>query len=439
MSDYIFMLESHLSVDQNRVVAEVQSAAVAQGLSLFLTGGAMRDTLGGFQVRDLDFTVEGNPAKLVKALTAKHGVKLLAEDDHRRAYEFLFPGGVTAQIAMARTEKYSKTGGKPSVSPATIVEDLQQRDFSINAIALSLNKQSRGLMIDPTNGLSEIGRREIRTLHSFSFYDDPRRLLRLHRLAVRLGYSIEERTRNQHDNAVEAEVHLMVTGRALAEELKHIADEPNPGDLLQVLEKEKLLGLFLPALAGPKLNAPGFAKLDKAKRQLPPEIGSPDMNWGPFFHALTEKLSAKETQELIKRTELKKSEVDAWKNLPGRAKKLESALKSPKLKKASQIYEIAAAAPAADIFFLMYNSQVRLATDRLKNYFQKHIPLAQEITDAEVEAAGVARTSPKFAKVKAQMVADRVDGKTKKPPPPPPPPPPPNPPGQRGRRPAARI
>ncbi|MGH9719761.1 MAG: CCA tRNA nucleotidyltransferase, partial [Bryobacteraceae bacterium] len=64
MSDYMFMLESHLSPDQNRVVAQVQAAASAAGISLFLAGGAMRDMLGGFQVRDLDFTVEGSALKL---------------------------------------------------------------------------------------------------------------------------------------------------------------------------------------------------------------------------------------------------------------------------------------------------------------------------------------------------------------------------------------
>ena len=72
MSDYMFMLESHLSAEQFRVVGEMQElAAAATGLNLFLTGGAMRDMLGGFPVRDLDFTVEGNPAKLVKVMTTK--------------------------------------------------------------------------------------------------------------------------------------------------------------------------------------------------------------------------------------------------------------------------------------------------------------------------------------------------------------------------------
>src|SRR5438105_12887371 len=129
MSDYLFMLENHLSTDQNRVVAEVQAAASVANLSLFLTGGAMRDMLGGFQIRDLDFTVEGNAIKLAKILTDKSGARVLSADEHRRTVELIFPGAVTAEIGMSRRERYPKIGGRPQVTPDAIQEDLRRRDF----------------------------------------------------------------------------------------------------------------------------------------------------------------------------------------------------------------------------------------------------------------------------------------------------------------------
>ena len=94
-------------------------------------------------------------------------------------------------------------------------------------------------------------------------------------------------------------------------------------------------------------------------------------------------------------------------------------LKSPRLKKPSQIYDVLSKTPADEILFLLYYSSVRLIQDRIRNYLQKYIPLSQEITDAEVEAKGVAMGTPKFQKLKAEMVAARLDGRTKKPPPPP--------------------
>src|SRR5690349_4749154 len=201
MSDYMFMLESHLSSDQNRVVAEVQAAASLAGANVFLAGGAMRDVLGGFQVRDLDFTVEGHALKVARAVADKTGARTVSTDENRRSTEMVFPSGVTAQFAMSRREQYSKPGARPQVFPATIQEDLRERDFSVNAIALSLNRASRGLLLDPANGLADLERRELRSLSSYVFYNDPIRLFRLVRLRVRLGFTVDERTRMQFDNA----------------------------------------------------------------------------------------------------------------------------------------------------------------------------------------------------------------------------------------------
>src|SRR5438270_5379417 len=215
MSDYIYMLESHLSPDQNRVVEDVQTAAGQANVNLFLTGGAMRDMLAGFRIRDLDFVVEGNALKVAKAVCERTGAATASTDENRKTAELIFPSGVTTQIAMSRQEKYARIGSKPQVSPATIQEDLRGRDFTCNAIALSLNRASRGLLLDPMNGLADIERRELRTVTNYAFYDDPTRLLRLARLQVRLGYTVEERTQSQVANARQAEVEKRIPARFL--------------------------------------------------------------------------------------------------------------------------------------------------------------------------------------------------------------------------------
>src|ERR1035438_2168404 len=132
MSDYIYMLESHLNPDQNRVVEEVQEAAGQANVNLFLTGGAMRDMLAGFRIRDLDVAVEGNALKVVKTLCERAGAKVVSPDEVRKSAELVFPSGATAQIGMSRQEKYARTGAKPQVTAATIQEDLRGRDFTCN-------------------------------------------------------------------------------------------------------------------------------------------------------------------------------------------------------------------------------------------------------------------------------------------------------------------
>src|SRR5580692_9156715 len=129
MSDYMFMLESHLSTDQFRVVGEMQTIAAAAGVNLFLTGGALRDMLGGFPVRDLDFTVEGSALKLARSAEQKYKAEVISTDELRKSAELLFPTGVTAEVGTAHSERFPKSGAKPQIAPATIHDDLRTRDF----------------------------------------------------------------------------------------------------------------------------------------------------------------------------------------------------------------------------------------------------------------------------------------------------------------------
>jgi len=414
MSDYIYMLESHLSPDQAQVVADVQAAAAQAGVNLFLTGGAMRDMLGGFRIRDLDFVVEGPALKMAKTIAEAAGAKIHSTDENRKSAELCFPSGVTAQIAMSRQEKYARTGGKPQVSPATIQDDLRCRDFTCNAVALSLNKTSRGLLLDPMNGLADIERKELRAISGYGFYDDPSRLLRLVRFQIRLRFTVEERTRMQVANAREAEVQKSIPGRALGEELKRIGVEDNPAEVLKALEDEGLLALFSPLLVGPKSNLVGIAKIEKLSRLLPDDARSRTGRWGPFAWVLTEKLPAKEKQALIKTCELQKADVDAWQKLEVRARKLETALRSARIRKPSQVYQIVNAAAPDEVLFLLYRSTLKPVQERLRNHFQKYLPAVMEITPEEWSVIGKPG-SPKYNKLRDELIADRLDRRTPKP------------------------
>ncbi|MCX6619775.1 MAG: CCA tRNA nucleotidyltransferase, partial [Acidobacteria bacterium] len=257
MSDYMFMLENHLSAAQARVVSHLQAAAGSLGLTLFLTGGAMRDMLGGFPIADLDFAVEGNALKMAGLLAAS-GATILETDEQRRLLELGFPGGVRASAGSARQEHASRPGARPQILQATIHEDLRSRDFTINAIALSLNRGSRGLLLDPNNGLADLGHKELRAITNYTFHDDPVRLLRLLRFRTRLRFSVAQRTWQQYENARQAQLELKIPPPALVQELRSYASEPDPGELLKALAEEGMTQLFSPALSGAKLNLAGF-------------------------------------------------------------------------------------------------------------------------------------------------------------------------------------
>jgi tRNA nucleotidyltransferase (CCA-adding enzyme) len=419
MSDYIFMLESHLSTDQSRAVEVVQAAAAQANVNLFLTGGAMRDMLAGFRIRDLDFVIEGNPAKVAKAVAETVGARVVSEDDQRKAVELALPSGVTLQIAMACHSKYARTGAKPQVVPATLQEDLRGRDFTCNSIALSLNRASRGLLLDPMNGLADIERKELRLTSPYGFYDDPSRLLRLQRFRVRLGFTIEERTQMQVANAREAEVQKLIPARVLGEELRHIGLEDNPAEILRLLDEAGLLVLFSPALAGSKLNWQGLAKLEKLVRLAPDEPRFRNARLGTFLYAFTEKLGARDKQAVVKSTELTRAELDRFHKLEPAARKLEQSLRSVRIRKPSHVYFLLSKAQPDEILFLLYHSPYKPVQERIRNYFQKYLPTIQELPPEEW-AAAESKAGPRrnAEKVREEVIANVLDRRPRPPSPP---------------------
>jgi tRNA nucleotidyltransferase (CCA-adding enzyme) len=384
----------------------------------------MRDMMGGFAIRDLDFTVEGGSIKFAKAIAQKAEAEVVSVDELRKTVELLFPGKVTASISMARQEKFPKPGGKPQVQPATIHDDLRGRDFTVNAIALSLGKASRGLLLDPANGLGDLSRKELRAINNYAFYDDPSRILRLIRFRVRLGFAIDERTQSQYENVREAKLELKIVGSALEQELRQIALEPLAGDVLKALEDAQLIQLFSPALTGAKLNLPGFQKLQKARQSF--SFGSDIIgnSYALFLFLLLEKLNPKERTQLIATASIPRVEVDAANRLEAKAGKVEKELATAKLQKPSALYAILTKVPGELLLFLLMRSNQRLVIDRIKNYLQKYLPAAQEITEKDV--VGADPGTPKFAKLYQKLIAARLDARPKKvvveetPPPPPP-------------------
>src|SRR5467141_3771813 len=248
MPDYMFLLESRLSPEQRAVMLRVQELSAALGFNVYLTGGTVRDLVTGASLRDLDFTVEGNPSKIARELE-KGGARVLVEDDKLRHIELLFSGDVEGSISAARDDHYIRPGTRPEVRWSTIMEDLRRRDFSLNAIAISLNPASRGLLLDPTNGLSDIERGEVRALTIHSFTNQPVRLLRVLRYAARMGFKLESRTQEWFNLAVERELQLTNTPEDAGEEVRSLSREERPTVVLKAWEQHDLLELVNPILA----------------------------------------------------------------------------------------------------------------------------------------------------------------------------------------------
>src|SRR5947209_12197789 len=253
MPDYMFLLESRLSPEQRAVMLRVQELSAALGFNVYLTGGTVRDLVTGASLRDLDFTVEGNPSKIAHELE-KGGAKILHDDEKLRHVELLFAGDCEGSISAARDDHYVRPGTRPEVRWSTIMEDLRRRDFSLNAIAISLNPASRGLLLDPTNGLSDIERGEVRALTIHSFTNQPVRLLRVLRFAARMGFKLEQRTQEWLELAMERDLHHSITPEDAGGELRALTRGEQPSGKLKAWEEEWLMESVRRVLGGEKTD-----------------------------------------------------------------------------------------------------------------------------------------------------------------------------------------
>ena len=439
MADYIYTLETRLTPDQQKAVTLVQDAAKAAEMNLYLTGGAIRDIITGFPIRDLDFTVQGNALKLQKDLE-RAGAVIGDGDDETKTLLLTLPGNVRGEIAMARSERYEKTGKPPQIAPATIIEDLRRRDFTVNAMALSLNEGSRGLLMDPFNGAADMEAKVLRVLHNYAFLEDPARLIRATRFAARFHWPLEERTQQRYDTAKENGYIEYIQSSAIGYEIEQLAYEDDPLNILKVYEKEGWLKVLNPHWSSAKADAAGLGTLMKTRQQMN-ELGyTPDVAPAVLYF-LTERLGDKDISDLRKAIP-RKDLVSAWKDLEDNAKELAKRLSGKEAATPSRTWQLLSSARPEMVLFLAVTARQQAVVQKIKNFFTKWRQVQQKLPLLEMTELHITPQLPSYAKIAHDVFLLLLDGKLRsrtetlkylKPLAPPPPPPPPPPPAKRGR------
>ena len=421
MSDYNFLMESKLSPEQHGVLTLISRAAYAQGYNLYLVGGAVRDLTYGQQVvRDLDFALEGDPQKLLRRLESKDSssaagaAKPLAleyqeYDEHTLSLELWFSNGVRVELGQCREDVFSKPGQRPEVRPAMIFEDLKRRDFSINAMAISLHPNSRGLLLDPTNGAADIERRELRVLHPRSFSEDPLRIYRILRLGLRLDFTTEERTKNYLEAALQNRAWERLGPDQQGRELRAILQEANPARILKALAERKLLGGLDKKLASARISYDLFSRSCSAA-QIVPESDPYLVN----FLCLVEKLDSGEKLRMAKKVLRVGKIIKEVLSMEQDGRKLARLLGSSKATLPHQVYTLLSKESWHLLLYLLVYCPQAKVQSRVKNYLTKYLPLRSNLPQAELQALGF-KPGPKFDQIIESVFMDQLDAKIKTP------------------------
>jgi tRNA nucleotidyltransferase (CCA-adding enzyme) len=439
MADYIYTLETRLSPDQQKAVTLVLNATKAAGMNVYLTGGAVRDIITGFPIRDLDFTVQGNALKLHKDLE-RAGAVVGDADDETRSLLLTLPGGVRSEISMARSERYDKPGKAPQLAPATIIEDLRRRDFTVNAMALSLNEGSRGLLLDPFNGAADIEAKVIRVLHNYAFLEDPSRLIRATRFTTRFHWPLEERTQARYESGKENGYIEYIRSSSIGYEIEQLAYEDDALGILKAYEKEGWLKVLNPRWSTAKVDTAGLGALMKTRQQMN-ELGYTPEVAPAVLHFLTERLGEKDISDL-RRAIPRKDLVEAWKDLDSNAHSLAKRLTGKEAATPSRTWQLLSSARPEMILFLAITARQQAVAQKIKNFFTKWRQVQQKIPLPEMTELRITPQMPTYPKIANDVFMLLLDGKLRsrtetlkflKPLAPPPPPPPPPPPAKRGR------
>ncbi len=204
----------------------------------YLVGGYVRDITLGIEPIDIDVVVEGDAIKAARALNQQLEGKLHVYEEFGTAS--IITKDKRVDLASARIEKYNSPAQLPHVYPSTINEDLNRRDFTINAMAMSISRDNFGELFDPFNGLQDVKNGLIRVLHKNSFIDDPTRIFRALRYKNRFSFKLEKRTKVLMKEAIDKKIISHLTGQRIFNELKLIFQEQKYEDTVRDISNFKI-------------------------------------------------------------------------------------------------------------------------------------------------------------------------------------------------------
>lgn len=303
----VSLLKRRLSSKVFNIIRKIGNIAEDNAFSVYIVGGIVRDMLLGVENLDLDIVVEGSALNFVEILKDRIDLDVVTHQRFGTA-TITLPRGFKIDIASARKEHYSSCAALPTVTLASIKEDLFRRDFTINALAVKVNRTNFGELLDLFDGQKDLRNGKIRVLHDRSFIDDPTRILRAIRFEQRYNFSIEPKTFKLMRRALTLGLLNRLTRFRLGRELILLLKEKRT--LKATLRFDQLCGL---ELIHPLIRLDNMVK----KRLKSPKAKD---DWLVYFMLLTKELNAQQLEKLCCDFSLTRKDKRRLKTLKTQAK-----------------------------------------------------------------------------------------------------------------------
>jgi len=372
-----------LSPQFKRILKASSVLAKSSGFGIYLVGGVVRDLILKRKVFDLDIVVEGSAIIFAKKLSGS------LRSEFRKHHSFGTAAinfeGHKIDFATARTETYSRQGALPKVSPASLAKDFLRRDFTINAMAVSLNKTDYGRLIDLCNGLEDLNKGLIRVLHPKSFQDDPTRILRAIRFEQRFSFKIEPRTLKLIKEAIESQSLELVGPHRLRDEIILILKEPKPSGYIKRIKELAGFSFIDKGIKIDKKSFSLFTRIEKAstyyqkrfKKHRKPET------WLLYLAALLIKLSPLQLKKFFHDFGFRKGERDIVNSI---AKSINKIKRLGEYSKASDIYRTLQPYSFESILFFYAYYQKKSLRKNIEHFLDKLVDIRLKIKGRDLKA-----------------------------------------------------
>jgi tRNA nucleotidyltransferase (CCA-adding enzyme) len=305
------MLKERLPRRVIQLLKDFGNVADVLGYNAYLVGGLVRDILLKGENLDVDIVVEGDGIKFAHEFAERHEVRVRSHKKFGTAV-LVFPDGFKVDVATARLEYYETPAALPNVEMSSLKLDLYRRDFTINTLAIKLNKREYGTLVDYFGAQKDIREKVIRVLHNLSFVEDPTRVLRAIRFEQRFGFKIGKLTHDLIKNAVGINAFKGLSGRRLFMELKMLLMEQEPIKAIERMGEFNLLQFISPHIT---LTADLRNLLEETKGVLSwfdlLYLEEPYRPWKVYWHGLTSSLDAKTLHEMAERMQMGDAESRA--------------------------------------------------------------------------------------------------------------------------------
>jgi tRNA nucleotidyltransferase (CCA-adding enzyme) len=382
-----------------RVFEAVQ--AVGEGFDgVYLVGGAVRDVLMGEPSFDVDVAVEGDGIAFGNALAGALGGRAVPHDKFGTAI-VLYEGG-RVDVATARTEFYDYPGALPTVEQASIRQDLYRRDFTVNAMAVSLKGEDFGRLVDFFGGLRDLENGVVRVLHNLSFIDDSTRLFRAIRYENRYGFRMDSHTLGLARACVEMGLVGELSSSRLRDEVQALLSEDEIGDSLRRLADLGVDRAIHPHLAAGEEAAALVEEVDAVRRRYAPETPA----WRTRLAVLARRLPPDELTDWFARLKLRRRDAEriaAAVTVAPRLRARAAGTEEPAaLRELVRPYD-------PDGALLALAGAEEPARGRLVRYFEELRRVRLEISGGDLAELGLSE-SPRVGAVLAELLRRKVNG-----------------------------